>query len=103
MVDDRGTRDMAIRAAARIESHEEVCTQRYKEWASRQDQTLTYIKEMSARMEGFAIGINTNIAELKLRNAEYSGASKFAKLVGHAITATVGLLGGIFGGSFIHK
>lgn len=86
MPTDRETSLVANRALVMIEQHMDTCDQRYEEWQNRQEQTITYLKEINEKL----VKVNDTIAEAR-------GAAKVGKFLIGAIGSIAGFVGGIAG------
>lgn len=89
------TRDLAMQALTKINSHIDACERRYQEGNQRLEKMFAYIKDAHEKT-----GAQIDIIQNTL--AEQRGAGKMAKVLGAAGAGIMGIIGGA-GGSHLLK
>lgn len=95
MAKETDTRDIAMKAITKIDTHIDACERRYQEGAQRLERLYTFIQE--AHKEN-----RKDIVDIKGVLAEQRGAGKMAKALAAAGAGIMGVIGGV-GGSHLIK
>lgn len=88
MPDD--TRDLAIRAMQKIESHIDACERRYNEGNQRQERLFAFIKEAHEENKKEIGATKIQIGAIATIISEQQGAAKFGKLLGNVVAGLGG-------------
>lgn len=96
MVKDNDTRDVAMKALVKIDSHIDACERRYQEGNQRMEKMFSYIKDAHEKTGNQIDAIRDTLAEQR-------GAGKLGKIMAHAATGLVSAASALGIGVAIHK